>query len=111
MRLLAAADLVVVPHHGSRSSSHAAFVAATRPRFAVVSAALYNRWSFPAPEVEKRWISAGACVLHTGRDGSLWFEAEPSGRLALVQRRRALPAAWRERRVPLSACGDARTRY
>jgi len=110
-RMLAPVDLVIVPHHGSRSSSHAAFVAAIQPRFAVVSAALYNRWSFPAPEVEMRWVSAGACVLHTGRDGSLWFEAEFGGHLALVERRRARPAPWRVREVPLSTCGDSATRY
>ncbi len=110
-RMLAPVDLVIVPHHGSRSSSHPAFVAAMQPRFAVVSAALYNRWSFPAPEVENRWLSSGACVLHTGRDGSLWFEADPGGQLGLVERRRARPAPWRERGVPLSACGNARTRY
>jgi competence protein ComEC len=78
-RLLAAtnvldADVVVVPHHGSATSSSAAFVAAVRARIAVVSAAHDNRWGFPRPEVRGRWEAAGATVLVTGELGAIGIE-------------------------------------
>ena len=60
-----AADVVKVPHHGSRTSSGPALVAAVRPRFAVLSLARRNPFGFPAPEVVARWRRAGAEVLGT----------------------------------------------
>lgn len=66
-------DVVVVPHHGSRSSSSAEFVAALAPRWAVVSAGYDNRWNFPRPEVIARWQAAGAATLSTARSGAVTF--------------------------------------
>ncbi len=66
-------DVVVVPHHGSRSSSGAEFVAALAPRWAVVSAGYDNRWNFPKPEVIARWQAAGATTFSTARSGAVTF--------------------------------------
>jgi competence protein ComEC len=67
-----AADVVKVPHHGSRTSSSAAFAAAVRPRFAVVSVAAGNRFGFPHAEAVARWRAAGARVLRTD-EGAVRF--------------------------------------
>ncbi len=66
-------DIVVVPHHGSRSSSSEPFVAATRPGWALVSAGYRNRWGFPRREIGDRWQAAGATVLTTAEGGALEF--------------------------------------
>jgi competence protein ComEC len=71
---LARVDVLVVPHHGSRTSSGAEFVSATRPRWALVSAGYRNRWGFPAPAVRDRWEDAGATVLDTASSGAISFE-------------------------------------
>jgi competence protein ComEC len=70
-RLLRPSQFVLVPHHGSRTSSSAGFVRALRARIAVVSAGFDNRWGFPRPEVVRRWQDEGAQVLTTGRSGAL----------------------------------------
>jgi competence protein ComEC len=57
------ADVLKVPHHGSRSSSTAQFVEAVGPRLAVVSAGAFNRHGHPAPEVIQRLEQSGARVL------------------------------------------------
>ena len=54
-----------VPHHGSRTSSSAEFIAALRPRVAVVSAGRPNRFGHPAPDVVRRYQDAGVLLLHT----------------------------------------------
>ncbi len=72
-----AVDVLVVPHHGSRSSSSPGLVAATRPQWAVVSAGHRNRWGFPAREVVDRWADAGAAVIETSRSGAIEFDADP----------------------------------
>ena len=90
-----AVDLVVAPHHGSRTSSSAAFVQATRPRYVVFSTGFRNRWHFPATDVVERWRQSGACALDTGDDGALEFEVQPGSVLRLVRRQRLFaPGVW-----------------
>jgi competence protein ComEC len=67
-----AADVVKVPHHGSRGSSTPAFAATVGARFAVVSVGRGNRFGFPHVEAVARWRSAGAEVLRTD-DGAVRF--------------------------------------
>ncbi len=64
-------EALLVPHHGSRSSSTPAFVAAVSPAIALVSAGWRNRFRQPSPEVLARYREAGAVVLRTDFDGAL----------------------------------------
>jgi competence protein ComEC len=72
-------DVVVVPHHGSRSSSGVDFVAALAPRWALVAVGYDNRWHFPQPEVVERWEAAGATTLSTARSGAISLRFDPAG--------------------------------
>jgi competence protein ComEC len=67
-----AADVVKVPHHGSRTSSTEAFAAAASPRFAVVSSGVGNRFGFPHDEALARWRAVQADVLRTD-EGAIRF--------------------------------------
>ena len=69
-----AVDVLVVPHHGSRSSSSPAFIEATRPRWALISSGHGNRWRLPAAEVVARWEQAGSRVLVSSQTGAVEFE-------------------------------------
>ncbi|MBC7978597.1 MAG: DNA internalization-related competence protein ComEC/Rec2, partial [Myxococcales bacterium] len=77
------ADVVKVAHHGSRTSSTPGFVAATRPRIAVISCGLNNRFGFPSPEVVERWRAAGAEIARTDTDGAITVTIHDDGRLTL----------------------------
>jgi len=74
-----ASDVVVVPHHGSSTSSSAPFVAATRPSYALVSAGYANRWGFPKPAVRARWAESGAAVAVTADGGALTVTLDARG--------------------------------
>jgi competence protein ComEC len=65
------ADVVKVPHHGSKSSSTDAFVAATRAEFAIISVGQRSRFGHPHREVVERWQASGARVLTTGQCGTI----------------------------------------
>ncbi|HVF22982.1 MAG TPA: ComEC/Rec2 family competence protein [Pyrinomonadaceae bacterium] len=65
------ADVVKVPHHGSRSSSTVPFVAATRPPFAIISVGQSSIFGHPHAEVVERWQASGAEVLTTGKCGTI----------------------------------------
>jgi competence protein ComEC len=65
------ADVLALAHHGSRTSSSAALLAAVAPQLALVSAPCHGRFGMPHPEVRSRARAAGAPVWWTGRDGAL----------------------------------------
>jgi competence protein ComEC len=69
------ADLLKLAHHGSRSSSTAALLAAVAPRLAVASAPLRGRFGWPHREVRARVALAGSSLAWTGRDGALLVAA------------------------------------
>jgi competence protein ComEC len=64
-------DVLKVGHHGSRTSSTEALLAAVQPRLAIVSAGVGNRFGHPHDDVLARLASHGARVLRTDRDGGI----------------------------------------
>jgi len=70
------ADLVKVPHHGSRTSSTAPFTQAVSPAWAVVSLGAFNRYGFPHPEAEARWRATGATWLRTDEGAARFLSDE-----------------------------------
>ncbi len=77
------AAVLLVPHHGSRTSSSAAFIAAVSPRVALVPAGYRNRFGHPAADVLGRYADAGVPVRRTDLEGAL--EAHLSARGAQVE--------------------------
>ena len=73
------ASLLVVPHHGSKSSSSLDFVAATRPDFAVFTAGYRNRFGHPKEEVLQRYADSGAELLRSDEDGAILVEMSAQG--------------------------------
>jgi competence protein ComEC len=65
------ADLVKVAHHGSKTSSVPAFIAAAQSRFAVISVGQTSIFGHPNREVVERWKASGAHVLTTGNSGTI----------------------------------------
>jgi competence protein ComEC len=64
-------DIVKVPHHGSRTSSTSAFVAATHPSLAIISVGRTSIFGHPHKEVIERWRASGAEVMTTGQRGTI----------------------------------------
>ena len=82
------ADIVLIPHHGSASSSTPAFVEAVSPAYALASTGYRNRYGFPKPEVVSRWQAAGAVVLDTAETGAISFTLKPGEGIAGPQTER-----------------------
>jgi competence protein ComEC len=70
---LSQADIVLIPHHGSRTSSSDVFVSTIRPKVAIVSAGFDNRWGFPKKDIVSAWANAGAEVLNTATSGAISY--------------------------------------
>ncbi len=71
------ADVLVVPHHGSRTSSTSAFIAAVAPEVAVFTPGYRNRFGHPRPDVVARYAEFGAALYRTDHDGALTFTFAP----------------------------------
>ncbi len=80
-------DVLLVPHHGSHTSSTDAFLDAVRPRVAVIQVGYRSRYGHPAPEVVARYAAHGIPVVRTDHCGA-WLWAGGRARCTRVQRRR-----------------------
>jgi competence protein ComEC len=90
-------SVVLAPHHGSRTSSTAPFVSATRPEWVIYAAGYRNRWRFPVQQVVERWEAIGAQGLVTGTSGAITLELRPGRQLTQPRQwRQVRPPPWRD---------------
>jgi competence protein ComEC len=80
-------DVLVVPHHGSRTSSSPEFVAAVSPRWAIVPVGYRSRFGHPDPQVLERYRSAGARILRTDLEGAVTVQLSNSETRVAAERR------------------------
>ncbi len=66
---------MLVPHHGSRTSSTAAFIDAVAPELALVQAGYRSRFGHPAPDVVARYADRGVSVLRSDHCGAYHWPA------------------------------------
>lgn len=67
-------EVLLIPHHGSKTSSSKAFLEAVKPKLALASMGFDNRFHFPHKEVMARYSELGIPVLSTKDDGMLTIE-------------------------------------
>ena len=72
-------DILIAPHHGSRTSSTPEFVHAVAPGLTVFSVGYRNRFGHPHPAVSARYRQAGSRTLRTDLSGALLIRMNPAG--------------------------------
>ena len=88
------AEVMLVPHHGSRTSSSAEFIQAVAPRWAIVAAGYRNRFGHPNAEVLERYTRVGTSIFRTDRDGAVHVLLK-SGEVRVDGERAQRPRYWR----------------
>jgi competence protein ComEC len=71
------ADILVLAHHGSHTSTAASFLKWVDPTVAVISAGEANRFDHPRPSVVQRLEQRGVRVMNTAREGGITVTAGP----------------------------------
>jgi competence protein ComEC len=89
-------DVVVVPHHGSRTSSTPGFVAAVGAAHAIHAVGNLNPYRHPHPDVWARWSAAGTRNWRTDAQGAIHVEVA-AGRVELASQRARAPRYWHGR--------------
>ena len=70
--------VLLVPHHGSKTSSSAAFLDAVKPQMAIVQAGYRNRFGHPAPSVMERYQARNITTVDSAHCGAAtWSSASP----------------------------------
>lgn len=86
---LVAADALLVPHHGSATSSSPEFVREVAPRYAVLAVGYRNRFGHPREEVLARYRAAGSTLLRTDTGGAVEIRFAPGASRVELHRERA----------------------
>ena len=90
-----AVDVLVVPHHGSKTSSSIDFVEAVKPGLALVPSGYRNRYGFPKTEILDRYTDIQASVEQTGLAGALAVLLAKDGDVLKIHRYRdSKPRYW-----------------
>lgn len=93
-------EWLLLPHHGSKTSSTPEFLAAVAPRWALAQAGYRNRFGHPAPVVLARYQAQGVEVLDSPGCGAWHWRSEAGEGLCWRQRERrywhAYPASTSE---------------
>jgi len=69
-------EILVVPHHGSKTSSSEALLDRVSPRWALIPAGYLNRFGFPHALVLSRYRARGIAVMTTGEGGALTLDVD-----------------------------------
>lgn len=75
--------VLLVPHHGSRTSSSDLFVSAVSPHYAVISAGQYNRYHLPSASVIARYGAHAVHLYNTASDGAIIIRLPRRGQVRL----------------------------
>lgn len=86
-------DVVIVPHHGSKTSSIEKFVELVSPSLAIASTAKGGRWNLPNSEVVERYRNQGAEWVDTGSSGQITVKFY-SDSLSLMRLRDIKGGSW-----------------
>jgi competence protein ComEC len=86
---LLAADALLVPHHGSATSSSPEFVRQVAPRYAVFTVGYRNRFGHPRDEILGRYRDAGSTLLRTDTGGAVEIRFSQGASRVELQRARA----------------------
>lgn len=87
--------LLLVPHHGSMTSSSPRFIDRVEPELALISAAPDNRFGFPRKAVLQRYAARRVKVLNSADCGGIRIVGGNNGPLRVETARRLRPAIWR----------------
>jgi len=91
------AEVLVAPHHGSKTSSSPAFLDAVRPQAVLFPVGYRNRYGFPHESVVTRFRRAGVRLWGTARDGAISVKLEPGRPVRITGHRRKVLRFWHSR--------------
>ena len=94
---ISSVDILLAPHHGSKTSSTAGFLARVRPHRVIYSAGFHNQHGHPHLAVQARYTEMGAVPHNTAYAGALEFIWRGQQSYRLTQYRQSQARYWYEK--------------
>lgn len=69
-------EILIAPHHGSKTSSTVDFIETVSPRWVIYAVGYRNRFGHPKPEIEERYREQHVTALRSDRDGDVQVRVE-----------------------------------
>lgn len=98
-----ASDVLIVPHHGSKTSSTPAFVEGVRPQVAIFTVGYLNRFGHPKRAVADRYRETGARLYRSDRDGAVLLRFDHDG-IAIETWRQLRRRYWQDMPADCAEC-------
>jgi competence protein ComEC len=100
-----ASDVLIVPHHGSKTSSTPDFIAAVQPEVTIFTVGYRNRFGHPKQAVLERYAQIGSKVYRSDNDGAISLNFASNKAITITRwryqaRRYWQDAAFSETNVP-----------
>lgn len=89
-------DILVAPHHGSKTSSTPTFVEKVNPSHVIFSTGFNNQWHFPKSEILERYKGLGSQIWITHRDGAIYIRLDDEEGLEINGLRHLQAYFWRQ---------------
>ena len=87
-------DVLLVPHHGSLTSSTLKFVQLSHPGIAIVSSGFRNRFGFPKQAVIERYQHLGSAIYNTADSGAIQLDFPVDDKIKVRQYRADKKRYW-----------------
>lgn len=83
------AGVLLVPHHGSGTSSTPAFLAAVQPLHGIFQLGYRNRYHHPRADVLQRYVERGVAIWRTDQSGAISIDIGAEQQLSAYRQQRA----------------------
>lgn len=91
-----ASDMLIAPHHGSRTSSTPEFLAAVAAKHAIFTVGYLNRFKHPKPLIVNHYEESGALIHRSDYHGALQIDFARSNSMEIKAWRKSRPKYWHD---------------
>lgn len=95
-------DVIVVPHHGSKTSSTPSFIAAVAPRVSIFTNGYLNRFGHPKLVVFERYQAIQSLLYRSDYNGAIELNFVSKGNIQISSWRNQYKRYWQDRFEPLN---------
>jgi competence protein ComEC len=90
-------DVLIVPHHGSKTSSTLEFITAVEPQYSIFTVGYLNRFKHPKPLITERYEKNGALLYRSDFNGALQIDFTHNNRIKIEAWRQSHPRYWHDK--------------
>jgi len=88
------ADILLVPHHGSNTSSSRDFLQRVNPEYSIISVGYKNRYKLPSSKVIARYAALDLALLRTDKSGAITVKISDSEGISVTKYRNEFKRYW-----------------